>query len=571
MADSTPLGADPCEPFLLEIDAALREFFGQSFAVWSICKDSPCLLFDPAAGGAQQAEAPQLSQEFNSALVEAVADRRPRIANSGGQRMLLIALPHGEKGVVVATRRFDQATGITDDWLLRIAGSFVEWLTARGRMRGLQGELHAFAWQMTESYEELTFLHALAECLEISDGAAADRWETARSVLPFLRLALRAESLALIAADYHAGSSEEKPAVGTDVVWEGARCVDDASCRMLIDQFRQEARTQPVVRNRRELDQKSNDHAGRPAGVRDFVLTTMMRHGQVFGWLLAVNRQRDDAPPESRKPAPRWGLSDLEFGSAEASLLVSAASVFAACARNVDLLHQKEHLLVGVVRALVSAIEARDPHTFGHSERVGLTAQRLGEQLGLDRQHCRRLYLTGLLHDVGKIGIADELLRKPGKLTPSEEEQVKKHVELGYAILRDLEQLSFVLPGVLHHHERFDGSGYPHGLAGEEIPLAARVIAVADAYDAMVSDRPYRLRLTDDQAEQQMRRGAGSQFDPAVLDAFFAAISEIRTINRAHQLPSTRREGRCFPTRTARESVEPADVSDLLLSIIPPP
>lgn len=564
MCDATTIGTDAGEPFLLELASSLRETFGVAFAVWSACDQSPCLLFDPTVASPADGAASAASEEFKQALLESVATRAARIYSKPPQRRLLIPVPRGGKAVVVATGAIDE---LSDAWALRMAKCFLESFENRRRLRDMQCELHSYASQVTESFEELTFLHGLAECLEIGD-TFSDRWQTARSVFPFLRLALRAESLRLAPVGQQIGLVEGEPAAVETLLCDGARVLDDDACRRLIRQFCDTTRLQPVVRNRLDQDEAFRHFAG----LRSFIVVPIVRHGRVYGWLLALNRLLDEARFTAQSDPPSWGLSDLEFGSNEAGLMVSAASVFAACARNVELLHEKENLLVGVVRSLVSAIEARDLYTFGHSERVGLTAQRLGEQLGLSRQHCRRLYLTGLLHDVGKIGISDQLLRKPGKLTPLEEEQVKKHTELGYSILRDLEQLSFVLPGVLHHHERYDGGGYPQGRIGEEIPLDARIIAVADAYDAMVSDRPYRARLTDNQAESRIREGANKQFDPRIVEALFAAINEIRTINRAYQLPAGKlRRGKMYPAMTARESVDNDDVSDLVLSVLPPP
>jgi HD-GYP domain-containing protein (c-di-GMP phosphodiesterase class II) len=318
------------------------------------------------------------------------------------------------------------------------------------------------------------------------------------------------------------------------------------------------------------------------------VLAPVSRHGDLYGWVAALNRLGPSAVARQGE-IPWWGLSDLEFGSTEAGLLVSASAIFAACARNVDLIRQKENLLVGVVRALVSAIEARDRYTFGHSERVALTSQRLGEQLGLSRQHCRRLYLTGLLHDIGKIGVSDQVLRKPGQLTRSEQEQVKQHTQLGYAILHDLDQLAFVLPGVLHHHERFDGKGYPNGFVGEQIPLDARIIAVADAYDAMISNRPYREGMSDSQAELCLRAGAAVQWDASVVEALFEAHDDIRAIIRGYQPPAPLVNGqlwvdgqRCADNQqwadgqlcastAARTCLASLDLSDVVLSTLPPP
>ncbi|HXT58915.1 MAG TPA: HD domain-containing phosphohydrolase, partial [Pirellulales bacterium] len=148
-----------------------------------------------------------------------------------------------------------------------------------------------------------------------------------------------------------------------------------------------------------------------------------------------------------------------------------------------------------------------------------------------DAETVRTIYFSGLLHDIGKIGINDEVLRKPGKLSEAEFEHIKTHVEIGYRILVDLRKMAHMLPVVLHHHENWDGRGYPHGLAGEEIPYLARIVAVADAYDAMASDRPYRAGMDDDKLDSIIRSGAGQQWDPRVVEAFFSARDDIRAIS----------------------------------------
>jgi HD-GYP domain-containing protein (c-di-GMP phosphodiesterase class II) len=136
--------------------------------------------------------------------------------------------------------------------------------------------------------------------------------------------------------------------------------------------------------------------------------------------------------------------------------------------------------------------------------------------------------LAGLLHDVGKIGIDDRVLRKAERLSAAEYEHIKQHVEIGHQILHDLPKLEAVLQVVLHHHEWWDGGGYPHHLRSERIPLGARIVAVADAFDAMSSDRPYRTRMSDQEVDQILREGAGRQWDPEVINAFFRCRDEIR-------------------------------------------
>jgi HD-GYP domain-containing protein (c-di-GMP phosphodiesterase class II) len=150
--------------------------------------------------------------------------------------------------------------------------------------------------------------------------------------------------------------------------------------------------------------------------------------------------------------------------------------------------------------------------------------------LGCDVDILNTIYLSGLLHDIGKIGIDDTVLRKPGKLTHEEYEHIKKHPELGYNILKDIRQIKDALPAVLYHHEAWDGGGYPDGLAGEDIPFLARILAVADAFDAMGSDRSYRKGMSDDRVDQILREGAGQQWDTRVVEAFFAIRDEMREI-----------------------------------------
>jgi HD-GYP domain-containing protein (c-di-GMP phosphodiesterase class II) len=215
----------------------------------------------------------------------------------------------------------------------------------------------------------------------------------------------------------------------------------------------------------------------------------------------------------------------------------ATAIVLAAHGRNCGLFHEKELLLRGVIRSMINAIDAKDSYTCGHSDRVAEYARLIARELSLDLNQCEQIYMTGLLHDVGKIGVPDEVLNKPGQLTDSEFELIKQHPVIGFEILKHLENLDYVLPGVLHHHEAIDGSGYPHGLQGSEIPLEARILAVADAYDAMTSDRPYRRGMPGEKAEAILRNGAGRQWDPDCVDAFFRTTISVRLIASQRSSP----------------------------------
>ncbi|MCS6860434.1 MAG: diguanylate cyclase, partial [Abditibacteriales bacterium] len=189
-------------------------------------------------------------------------------------------------------------------------------------------------------------------------------------------------------------------------------------------------------------------------------------------------------------------------------------------------------LYLSTVHSLVAAIDAKDRYTRHHSSRVQQYAIIIGEQMGLPQDLMEALRTGGLLHDVGKLGVPDFILSKPGSLTPEELRRVQEHPVLGYAILKPLPFPWEVLPVVRSHHERYDGKGYPDGLAGEEIPLVARVLAVADVYDAVTSERPYRKAWSHEKAVAYIRDAAGTQFDPQVVAAFLQAQERIRQVKQ---------------------------------------
>jgi HD-GYP domain-containing protein (c-di-GMP phosphodiesterase class II) len=170
--------------------------------------------------------------------------------------------------------------------------------------------------------------------------------------------------------------------------------------------------------------------------------------------------------------------------------------------------------------ALTKAVDARDTYTAGHSERVTQISFKIDEVLGLSPDQLNVLEIAALFHDVGKIGIPDQVLNKPGKLTVKEFNQIKEHPSIGVNILKTIEFLGNTLPMILHHHEKYDGSGYPFGISRETIPLESRIICVADSYDAMTSDRPYRKGLTHSVAVDELIKFKGIQFDPIIVEAF---------------------------------------------------
>ena len=181
--------------------------------------------------------------------------------------------------------------------------------------------------------------------------------------------------------------------------------------------------------------------------------------------------------------------------------------------------------------SLGNAIDAKDHYTCSHSEEVAVVAQALGVQLGLNNQECELLHIAGHLHDIGKIGLPDSILKKEGRLTLEEYETVKKHPAMGAEIVKPVATVSGLdrIPGmILHHHERFDGAGYPYALKGERIPFGARVIAVADTLSAMASNRPYRKAIEFNKIIEEIQACSGTQFDPVVVEAFMGITDQIK-------------------------------------------
>lgn len=213
-------------------------------------------------------------------------------------------------------------------------------------------------------------------------------------------------------------------------------------------------------------------------------------------------------------------------------LLANIGSQVAVAIENYRLNLDIERTYLETVMALALAVEAKEPYTGGHTKRVGFYAQKVGEAMGVDEETKKILQHAGVLHDVGKIGIKDDILLKSDSLTPEERRIMEQHSVIGEAILKPVRSLIKVAELVRHHHERYDGSGYPDGLKGEAIPLGARILTAADSYDAMVTDRPYRKRLSVEQAREELRRGAGTQFDPAVVEAFLKILTE-KDLHRA--------------------------------------
>ncbi|MDP7029538.1 MAG: HD domain-containing protein [Phycisphaerales bacterium] len=250
------------------------------------------------------------------------------------------------------------------------------------------------------------------------------------------------------------------------------------------------------------------------------------RDGKVFGLLVAGDKQGPDVSPSS----------------VDIKLLAAASTHIAIHMENAGLFDDMNSMFLGMLEAITSSIDAKDRYTCGHSRRVALLTRQLAEAAGIDGPTVQRMHIAGLVHDVGKIGVRESVLCKQGRLTEGEYDEVRRHPDIGWHILKDIPDFDDILDGVRHHHERWDGGGYPAGLSGEEIPLPARLIALADAFDAMCSSRTYRAAMARDEVLDVIEKAAGTQFDPSLVPHFltldFTEWAQLIEDHRGHERPA---------------------------------
>lgn len=353
---------------------------------------------------------------------------------------------------------------------------------------------------LDETFEEISLLHEVAQHLKISESPE----QLGKLCLERISTLIEAETNII----WYEGLENKSQFMSDSKV-----NFDELKLARLVAQFDGFNWNQPLVINQVENSLLSLEFPD----LHNLVLVPITDGTNSFGWILSCNL-----------------LKSEEYGTIQASLLNSIASFLGTHLRNIDLYAQQEELMLGFVKSFISTLDAKDPYTRGHSERVALIAQQLAKQLGHSDEFLEEIYLSGLLHDIGKIGVDDGILRKDGKLTDAEFAQVQKHPMIGYKILSGIKKLQNILPGIRNHHEQIDGRGYPDRLKGMEIPLMARIIAVADAYDAMGSDRPYRNGMPLERLEIIFKEGRGQQWDPEVIDAYFEIRDEITLLSQKY-------------------------------------
>ena len=354
-------------------------------------------------------------------------------------------------------------------------------------------ELQTMSRELGETYEELSLLYKLSTNMTLSVSTENFLVDACRELQEVSGL----KWLALRLVDDEPRLHELQGAVFSASLPESAAADLDEIGRALVEHL--PADSQPMV-----VDDVAALNIPKLTGLtKSALVVSLVADDKPVGVLVGGDRQDGEA------------INTID--SKLCSALANSMSIFL---QNVMLYDDVQGMFMGTLTALTAAIDAKDSYTRGHSERVALMSRMLAEAAGLDANTVERVYISGLVHDVGKIGVPEAVLGKPGRLTDEEFALIRLHPEIGAHILQDIRQMQDLIPGVMYHHERWDGKGYPSGKAALDIPLFGRVIGLADAFDAMSSNRTYRSALGHEKVIEEISRCAGTQFDPELAAAF---------------------------------------------------
>ena len=420
------------------------------------------------------------------------------------QLFALVNMPPQTKSDAVAERKSvsqqKQPSIILVDYLSLLLESF------QSRLK-TEKHIQSFTRELSQAYEELALIHKLGASMTIRD---SDQ-NYLEMVCKSLAEIVVAEGIAILLEDRSTGSL-------VSVAGSGLVEFDRAGKSLLLERL-----TAELKQGKDALLDSNAFSAFRyswPENIQSIIAAPLYGKdrsdspmpgksdaGRLIGILVAVNR-----------------LDKPDFDSADIKLFSSVATNCAVFVENGRLFKDLKELFIGSLKALTSSIDAKDKYTRGHSERVASIARWIAEKYSevefLDQEQIHNIYIAGLLHDIGKIGISEAVLCKNGKLTDDEMEYIKKHPSIGAAILSQIKQMRNLVPAVLHHHERIDGKGYPSRLAGKDIPLAAKIIGLADSFDAMTSARPYRPAMQIEIALNEIKNNLGTQFDEKIGRVF---------------------------------------------------
>ncbi len=355
----------------------------------------------------------------------------------------------------------------------------------------LEGEIVNLSSEIVRVYDELSLIQKLSGML----GNEMDTEKICRLVLEEADKILSVSTFFIMLHDADRQEISTRLAIGRDSTSALGYCVSDTE-GLIGHVFRQ---GEPVT----VCDISIDGRLSLPFYAKSVLCVPLIADTKLVGMLIATDK-----------------LSGEEFWSQELQLMEIFASEVSSALQKAHLYEEINKLFLSTVEALATSIDAKDPYTYGHSRRVAELSVAISAEMGMPKERIRKLELASLLHDIGKIGTPESILRKPGMLQPEEYEKIKEHPAKGEEILSMIAEFKEIVTWIRHHHEWYDGNGYPDCLAGEQIPLEARILAVADSFDAMTSDRPYRKGMPSDTVLKIMEQFSNNQFDPIIVAAF---------------------------------------------------
>lgn len=445
-------------------------------------------------------------------FVLAAVLKSARVSNKGGEVIGTALVDLGNKPLCpVSVPSFDiggaNPVQTDSDYLAEMLGLLVEKFQAETKA---EKQIEMIGTELAQTYEELVLLHKLSTNMRVTESDASFLQIACDSLTEIVYV----EGIAILLEKTIDDKQQLVVTAGSGLI-----DIDEQTAAILHSGLIEEINSGKEALLDSEVD--SAFKYDWPSNIKNIIavplcgkektesgFTGKTENGScIMGLMVAINR-----------------IGKQDFDSTDVKLFNSVAGGCAVFIENGRLFKDLKELFIGSLKALTSSIDAKDKYTRGHSERVAFVsrwiAERLSEQEQLDEEQIHMVYLAGLLHDIGKIGTEEAVLRKKGKLTEQEFNRIKQHPSIGAGILHEIKQMRDIVPGVLSHHERVDGKGYPDGLMSDQIPLTGKIVGLADCFDAMTSKRTYRDAMTLEQALAEIEKGLGTQFDEKVGRVF---------------------------------------------------
>ena len=389
------------------------------------------------------------------------------------------------------------------------------------------GELSTLSTNLANTYEELSLVYCISGSMRVTQNPREFLQNACDELLEVM-------NLSAVAVVVHPRESDKRNEL---VVTAGQIDLDDTQLKLLVAQRlakNPEANANPQVNNNFAQSSAAFEAFDESftANIENLITVPLVCEEGNIGMLMGINKLSGD------------------FDSVDLKLVSSIGSQAAAFLTNSRLYDDLRDLMMGVLHALTASIDAKDPYTCGHSRRVAQLSKILAEACGLGQDKVQRIYMSGLLHDVGKIGVSEAILRKPGRLTDEEFRLIMRHPAKGAEIMSGIKQLEDIVAGILTHHEHPDGHGYPNALSGTQIPLEGLIVGLADSFDAMTSGRTYRKALSIEEVIEEIKINSGTQFDPDLVETFLKMDLEV-LLKELYE-PANNKVADCFSGDTPR-------------------